>query len=148
MNYQRVPRNQPAIAGVDRIKKFFYAVEKGNRDEVVRLLTPDLINKVIIVKDEWRTPLIMAARRGSHDVALDLIVQGAEVDYKDSRGSTAIIHAVLNHQLKIACLLASHGADIWHKDAFERSAHDALVTVFDKLELRKAAQSFEYRDKK
>ena len=134
------------IAPRERMKRFYRAVEHGDMDNVRKYLTPDLINKVQILRDEHKIPLHLAAEKGHFEVVHFLVENGVDVDAMDERLTTACIRAVVNNNHKIACLLASHGADIRWKDMFGRSAYDCYTDAIEQEELRIARISYDHRN--
>ena len=56
--------------------------------------------------------LIFDAGKNDRDVVLNLLEQGADVNYEDSDGQTPLSNAVLNGNADIASLLLEKGADI------------------------------------
>ena len=129
----------------ETIRRFFRSVEKGDMDGVRKNLTPDLINKAYMVKDERIIPLHIAARHGHIEIVLFLIDNGVDIDAPDERMTTAVIHASQWGRHEIAMLLASHGANISHQDWFGRSALSCYTDVMKQEELRVAATSSKHR---
>jgi ankyrin repeat protein len=122
-------------------------VEEGNLANVRKFLSADLINHVSRNKeDALQMPLHIAAERGHFDVVYFLVENGVDVDMLDERLCTACIKAVVNDNHQIALLLASHGADIRHKDMFGRSAFGSYTDVHKAEELRIARTAFEHRE--
>lgn len=58
-----------------------------------------------------RTPLINAAITGSKSIVKLLVDRGADVNYKNEYGQTALTEAVMQRNYKIALYLLEHGAD-------------------------------------
>jgi ankyrin repeat protein len=61
------------------------------------------------------TPLHMAARRGSRDVAEALLDCGAGIEMRDSLGDTPLRRAVNCNKTEVAALLLARGSDIHSK---------------------------------
>ena len=130
----------------ERMKRFYRAVEEGNLANVRKFLSPDLINVMRRSKDDSiKIPIHIASEKGHFDVVYFLVENGVEVDVLDERLSTACIKAVMNHHHDIALLLASHGADIRHKDMFGRSAFGAYIDPTHAEQLREARIAYEHR---
>jgi ankyrin repeat protein len=112
---------------------------KGDTDKVKSLLIsaagPNLVNYE--TKGDRMTPLQGAAAYGHMDTVRLLILQGAEVNHKDSAGSTPLHMAAFHGHTKIANVLLSRGADINARDRagetpIHRAAnggHTATVTL-------------------
>lgn len=130
----------------ERRKRFFKACEAGDLNKIRQHLSPDLINHVELSKDVMRIPIHICAERGHFDSVLFLVENGCAVDALDERLSTACIKAVVNHHYSIAELLASHGADIRHEDAFGRCAFLAYDDPLKAERLRVASTYSEHRD--
>ena len=65
-----------------------------------------------IKSNDGRTPLIWAARWGHLDIVEYLLVSGkVNVDERDRRGVTSLMHATLHRHVDAAALLLKHGAD-------------------------------------
>ena len=56
-----------------------------------------------------------------------LLEAGAEVDYQESAGQTAIFGAATNGWNSVVQLLADHGADLEHKDSAGNNVIDAAM---------------------
>ena len=57
-------------------------------------------------------PLIQAAWNGTTEAVMDLIEQGADVNQRDTEGSTALCIACREGHTEIATLLLEHGPSI------------------------------------
>ena len=129
----------------ERRKRFFRAIEDGNFAKVREHMTPDLINHVELSRDVMKIPIHLAAEKSHYDIAYFLVENGVEVDVMDERLSTACIKAVVYNHHDIALLLASHGADIRHKDSFGRCAYLQYIDPMQQEELRVARTAYDHR---
>ena len=68
-----MPSMHIGLAPRERVRRFYRALEKGDMDGIRANITPDLINKAHMVKDERRIPLHIAAKKGHFDAVLFLI---------------------------------------------------------------------------
>ena len=130
----------------ESVRRFFRAIEKGDMEGVRNSITPDLINKVHMVKDKRLIPLHLASRNGHMEIVLFLIENGVDIDAPDERMTTAIIHASQWGRHEIAMLLASHGADISHQDWYGRSALSCYTDDMKQEQLRIAATAAKHRN--
>lgn len=65
--------------------------------------------------------LVCVARAGELDLLTMLLDEGAQIDWKDERGHTALTTAVLFDHEKVACALIERGADV--------NASDSLASI-------------------
>ncbi|UCE25404.1 MAG: ankyrin repeat domain-containing protein [Candidatus Zixiibacteriota bacterium] len=96
-------------AGVVRSTDLHDAVNDGALGEVEKVLrsNPSLVN---IVNEGGETPLQLACRKGSIDIAGLLIDAGADLDAANNRGMTPLRWAIQSHQVEIVRLLLERGA--------------------------------------
>lgn len=87
------------------------------------------VAKKQISKDEL---LIYSAKKGILDLLVLSLCNGANINYKDSNGFTALIAAVVNNDKEIVELLVSKGADIKAKTNLGNTA----LTLAEKWELK------------
>ncbi len=131
----------------ERVKRFYRAVEQGDLNKVREYLSPDLINKQVVNKQDHRQiPLHIAAKNGHYDVVHFLVEQGVDVDSFDERMTTALILAVVYDHHDIAMFLASHGANIRHADWMGRTAYFSYLDPILQEQLRQASISFAHRN--
>lgn len=95
---------------------FFYAVEKGNIEQVKTLLTgnPNLVNAKYILNGA--TPLHNAAFNNNKEMVELLLANGADVNAKDNGGQTPLFYSIYIGKKTTAELLLAHGADVNAKD--------------------------------
>ncbi|KAJ5591552.1 uncharacterized protein N7459_001921, partial [Penicillium hispanicum] len=80
-----------------------------DRAEMTRLSLPTRV--IGRIQDERRTPLSRASELGYEAVVRTLIDNGADVNARDSYGSTPLLYALNNGHLETARLLIDNGAD-------------------------------------
>ncbi|XP_022288625.2 fibronectin type 3 and ankyrin repeat domains 1 protein-like isoform X1 [Crassostrea virginica] len=86
------------------------------------------------------TPLIRCASvNGNRNVALTLLVCGAEVNIQDKDGKTALMVAIINGHQDLVELLLQKNADITVKNLFGKTAYDMAHS----MERRKIARTIE-----
>lgn len=93
---------------------FFRAVERGNFEEVQRLL--DSGTDIEVKADCDYTVLIFAASSGRTKAVKFLLDRGANVNARDSWDHTPLLLAAHNGHTEIVSVLLSHGADVNAKD--------------------------------
>ena len=93
---------------------FFRAVERGNFEEVQRLL--DSGTDIEVKADCDYTVLIFAASSGRTKAVKFLLDRGAKVNARDSWDHTPLLLAAHNGHTEIVSILLSHGADVNAKD--------------------------------
>mmetsp|Transcript_43538 Transcript_43538/g.138636 ORF Transcript_43538/g.138636 Transcript_43538/m.138636 type:complete len:212 (-) Transcript_43538:123-758(-) len=98
--------------GADR--RWFHAVERGDRDELKRLMGH---NADPSARDcRGLTSLMITAAKG-HEACLALLVHlGATLDDSDGQGWTAVTHAAVHGKDRCLKLLAEFGASLDAKD--------------------------------
>lgn len=106
-------RTSMEAAADEKNKALLEAAEKGNLDEVKRLL--DQGADIEARDDREATPLAWAARKGRLKVVRLLVAKGAKVNAEDRIGCTALRWACCHGHLNIAKLLLDNGADIHTK---------------------------------
>ncbi|KLI46130.1 ankyrin repeat domain-containing protein [Brachyspira hyodysenteriae] len=70
------------------------------------------------------SPLIYAVENGNHQVVLSLIGAGANIDYQDNYGQTALMWACMKNKKQIVELLLASQADIYITDKKGNTALD------------------------
>jgi len=93
---------------------FFRAVERGNFEEVQRLL--DSGTDIEVKADCDYTVLIFAASSGRTKAVKFLLDRGANVNARDSWDHTPLLLAAHNGHTEIVSILLSHGAEVNAKD--------------------------------
>ncbi|MFC1841853.1 ankyrin repeat domain-containing protein [Candidatus Dependentiae bacterium] len=95
--------------------KLYNAVENGNLEEVIRLVTngAEVNTKQKFLQD---TPLHIAAINGRLDIVKFLKKNEAEIDAKNIGGSTPLHSAAYYGRLDVVKFLAKNGANIYAKD--------------------------------
>ena len=71
--------------------------------------------------------LIDASKKGDADAARSALKAGANIDYVDSGGWTAAMHAAAHHHLDVFKLLAKRGANFAIRDGLNHDAWDISV---------------------
>jgi ankyrin repeat protein len=66
--------------------------------------------------------LLVAIRNGDHVQVQKLLGTGADVNTVDNDGTTALMHSVLESEVKMMKLLIGHGANIKKKNALASTA--------------------------
>ena len=92
--------------------KFAVAIEDDDLDKVIALLDSGLsADTHIDYGDNFETPLIKAARSGTRAIARTLLARGADVNAKQTDGSTALNAAVGAGDDQMVALLLAAKAD-------------------------------------
>jgi len=92
--------------------KFAVAIENDDLDKVIALLDSGLsADTHIDYGENFETPLIKAARSGTRAIARTLIERGADVNVKETDGSTALNAAVGAGDEQMVALLLAAKAD-------------------------------------
>ncbi|MDX2226110.1 MAG: ankyrin repeat domain-containing protein [Verrucomicrobiae bacterium] len=95
----------------DGLPPLFWAVVTGQETVVEPLVRAGAeINHVH--KRYGQTPLMLAAEKGFPKVAKILLDHRASVDFRDSKGRTALLWAVIANQPQVVSLLLAKGSDI------------------------------------
>lgn len=105
------PKTTPAIANsqASQSKAIFQAVEKGNLQELRRLIGTGVdINST---RYDGKTPLMIAVRRGNAECVDLLLTRGAKCNLKDNEDRSAVHYAALCENGKILKAILSHGGD-------------------------------------
>lgn len=98
------------------------AAQKGNED-VVALFAKDTIDKESLSFESFKTALMFAVESGSLKSVETLLDAGADVNAVSERTQqNVLMHAIPFFHDKIANLLISRGANINHRDRFEKTA--------------------------
>jgi uncharacterized protein len=100
-----------------------FAAQKGLTD-VIRLLLECKADVNAKESVGGTTPLIMASYNGRLDAAKLLIESGAQVDFKDTNGETALLWASAQEDPQVVEFLIGSGADINTRD---KRGFDALI---------------------
>jgi len=88
----------------------FAAVSSGKTDAVKRLMPTDAVN----ARDphDGYTPLHVAIRQESAEIAELLLAHGADVNAKDKYGDTPLHTACHGRPIELVRILLKHGADV------------------------------------
>lgn len=116
---------------------FFKACEFNNITMVNEFISPELINSL---DERGNTPLIIAVRNSSYDVALLLINYGANLDIKNKIDSsntnlslfseyTALMYASFNENIALMNLLIDRGADLTITNDKNKTALDIAIDM-------------------
>jgi ankyrin repeat protein len=70
------------------------------------------------------SPLSAAVSRGQIEAAKYLLEAGADINFQDSSGYTALMHAILNKQITSVRFLLEKGADLSIKNIARQTALD------------------------
>jgi ankyrin repeat protein len=79
--------------------------------------------------------LLIAVRNGEHSRVEKLLSQGADVNTADSEGTTALMHSVIESDVKMMKLLIDHRADVNAKNAADSTALMYAATNLAKTKL-------------
>src|SRR5262252_7257491 len=79
--------------------------------------------------------LLIAVRNGEHSKVEKLLSQGADVNTADSEGTTALMHSVIESDVKMMKLLIDHRADVNAKNAADSTALMYAATNLAKTKL-------------
>lgn len=98
------------------------AAQKGNED-VVALFAKDTIDKESLSFESFKTALMFAVESGSLKSVETLLDAGADVNAVcQTTKQNVLMHSIPFFHDKIANLLISRGANINHRDRFEKTA--------------------------
>jgi ankyrin repeat protein len=101
----------------DRSKELTYQKDRFGLEGVLTILP----------RGNW-TPLMYAARQGAVDAARVLAEAGADLDFRDFEGTTALVRAIVNWHYDVAGVLVEKGAD---PNLADTSGMAALYAVVD-----------------
>ena len=74
------------------------------------------------------TPALFLAARGGHKPSVQCLLEnGADVNFEDSWGETALTCAIVNHKAQIAACLVGYGAHTDHLTRFNTSALSYVI---------------------
>jgi hypothetical protein len=115
------------------------AVRNGDM-EIIRLLMSYDASLNIIARDRVTSPLMDAVTANNKDVAAMLIEAGADLNYRNRNGQSALIVAIGSRMSDIANLLIEHQADLTIKDSLGMTAAEyaklfSLTDLYEKLSL-------------
>lgn len=99
------------------------AIRKGYL-EICRLLMSYDARLNLIARDRCSSPVIDAVSAGQNEIAELLIASGADLNFRNKNGQTALIVAIGAKMEKLAHLLIDSGADITIKDSLGMNAAD------------------------
>ncbi|KAL2844495.1 ankyrin repeat-containing domain protein [Aspergillus pseudoustus] len=120
--------NKPCSNPTEGTTALIYAALRGQANAVTALLAhPDI--DVDSTDSNGTTALTYACERGYHTIAEDLLDKGANTEVLQiaSKG-TAIMRAIDHNQISTVKLLIERGANLHHKDIFDRGVlHSAAV---------------------
>ena len=113
------------------------AVRNGDM-EITRLLMSYDASLNIIARDRITSPLMDAVTAGNAEIARVLIEAGADLNYRNRNGQTALVVAIGARMLEIAELLIDSGADLLIKDSLGMTAAEyaklfSMTALNDKL---------------
>jgi hypothetical protein len=108
--------------------------------EIIRLLMSYDASLNIIARDRVTSPLMDAVTANNKDVAAMLIEAGADLNYRNRNGQSALIVAIGSRMSDIANLLIEHQADLTIKDSLGMTAAEyaklfSLTDLYEKLSL-------------
>ena len=95
----------------------FDIVEKGDTQELRTLIVQGIDVNTRNIKQELKTPLIIASACGNTRIVKILILAGADVNAKDKNKSTALIEAAANGHIEIVKILIEANAEINSKNS-------------------------------
>ncbi len=130
-------------ANVDEVNNHGYTASmeahKGKYNEIVKLLFNYLeIGKIPKIYVERCYALILAATRGEKDKVLDLLEKGADINYKNNNGFTALMNASIKGHTDVVRLLLEKGANVNHKNnnndtALTRASSEGNIDIVRSL---------------
>ena len=105
------------------------AIIRGDEEIVGRLLSLDIYANVNCSDDDGNTPLIFACERGGDvDIVRRLIKEGAQVNWQNKNGMTALMASALSGDEAIAECLIAAGSDSTMKDNANRNWMDYAIS--------------------
>jgi ankyrin repeat protein len=102
------PRNHDPLA--DEVRRAIYYDTLGDVQNLVARSSVDVLD------GDARTPLLVAAMKGSLEVVIWLLSKGAKISHQDRNGMTALHFAVQEKHREVAGYLLEHGAAVDVKD--------------------------------
>ncbi len=123
----------------DGVPVISWAVRKGSL-EICRLLLSYNASVNVIARDRTTTPLIDAVSSGNHELAVILMDAGADLDFRNRNGQTALIITIGNRMLDLARDLIDKGADISISDSLGMNAA-GYAKLFSMTELEEYLSS-------
>jgi ankyrin repeat protein len=105
-----------APAGHTTEKAFLQAATFGNTAAVGTLLKQGVNPDATAADKNRRSALILATAGGHREAVKAILVAGADVDYRDAAGLSALNWAAIRSQNHVAQLLLSSGADVNTRD--------------------------------
>lgn len=97
------------MAAQEAVEAIFKAVEKSDTEGVVRMLDDD--PRLLSTTWEGGSLLMRAARRAHVDLVRLLLDRGAEINFANENGATALWIAACNDREEVVSLLLRSGAD-------------------------------------
>src|SRR5690348_9196521 len=101
---------------------------------MIRPLMLLLLTAAMLIAADSRD-LFLAIRNGDHAQVSKLLRGGAEVNAADADGTTALMHSVLESDVKMMKLLLDSGADVNAKNALDSTALMYAAVNFEKARL-------------
>ena len=105
--------------------------------EVARILVHRGPNVNRRLKDPWSPPwdtnyqtLLIWAMHWAPDLIQEIIGRGADLDATDSRGRTALMHAVTERNAQMVELLLKKGANVNASDNYDKTALTMAVELY------------------
>ncbi len=102
------------VLSSDEIRKFFKLIKDSNYDEVKKIISEN--NAYVSMVDsstfEYQSPLNVAIIRGYNNIAEVIIKSGANLNFKDVYGFTALHYCAKMNNIEIAKLLIENKADV------------------------------------
>jgi len=123
----------------DGVSVLSIAVRNGDM-EICRLLMSYNASLNIIARDRTTSPLMDAVTANNREIATLLIKAGADLNYRNRNGQSALIVAIGSRMSGIAGLLIENGADLTIKDSLGMSASKyaklfSMADLYDKLSI-------------
>ncbi len=110
----------------DKNEKIFTLIQNLTTNELAKALTKD-VNVDVTNSSGW-TPLMIAAYYGNKQVIKLLLEKGAKTNLTNQNGTTALMYAKeeceKNEDFSAFEMLLNAGADVYHKDAFNKNILD------------------------
>lgn len=116
-----------------------WAADSGNTD-LIEWMIDRGADVAAVDLNKWTPLLRVAAVGGNREVAGLLVRRGADVNWRDKDGKTAMMMAVINGHQGLVELLTEHDADITIKNEYGKTAYE-MALAMDKVRIIKALET-------